>query len=139
MASSGGEAQPVRGAEGIFPDESPDGKWIYFSTGAEVRPGRLKRVPVSGGEASDIVSQVVGRNWGLTPTGIFYMAPPLTINGGSDLRYLDIATGATRTVFRTEKSVLAGLAISPDQRRIIFSQGGKAMEEADIMLVENFR
>jgi hypothetical protein len=67
------------------------------------------------------------------------MAPPPIINGSSYLRYLDIATGATRTVFRTAKSVLAGLAISPDQRRIIYSQGGKTLVEADIILVENFR
>jgi Tol biopolymer transport system component len=123
----------------LFPDESPEGKWLYFSTGGELRPGRLKRVPVSGGEASEIVSQVFGRNWALTGTGVFYMAPPRTINGSSDLRYLNIASGATRTVFRTNEAVRAGFAISPDQRRIIFSQGRKAMGEADIMLVENFR
>jgi hypothetical protein len=99
----------------------------------------LKRVPVSGGAASEIVSQVAGRNWALTPTGVWYMTPPATIHGSSELRYVDIATGATRTVFRTEKPVHAGFAISPDQRRILFSQGGRAMDESDIMLVENFR
>ena len=139
VASSGGDAHPVRGAEGFFPDESPDGRWIYFSTGGEIQPGQLKRVPVSGGDASEVVSQVAGRNWALTSTGVFYMAPPTTVNGGSELQYLDIATDATRTIFRTEKPVFAGFAISPDQRRIIFSQGEKPIGEADIMLVENFR
>jgi Tol biopolymer transport system component len=136
---SGGEAHPVRGAEGFFPEESSDGRWIYFSTGTDLRPGRLKRVPVSGGEASEIISQVAGRNWGVTATGLFYMAPPPTINGSSDLKFLDTATGATRTIFHTEKSVMAGFTISRDQHRIIFSQGEKAIGEADIMLVENFR
>ena len=27
---SGGEVHPVRGAEGFFPEESSDGRWIYF-------------------------------------------------------------------------------------------------------------
>ena len=57
---------------------------------------------------------------------------------GNELRYLDFATGATRTVYRTQKPVLAGLAVPPDQRRILFSQG-KETPESDIMLVENFR
>src|SRR5262249_8222095 len=139
VASSGGEAQSVRGAEGWFADESPDGRWLYFSTGGESRPAQLKRVPVSGGEASEIVSEVSGRNWALTPAGAWFMAPPPTVNVGSELRYLDLATGATRTVFRTERPVLAGFAISPDQRRIIFSQGRRSRGESDIMLVENFR
>jgi WD40-like Beta Propeller Repeat len=132
VASSGGVAQPVPGAEGMLCDESPDG-WLYFSIGGEIKPGQLKRVPVSGGAATEIVSQVWGRNWAVTATGVWYVAPR-----GNDLRYLDLATGATRTVFRTEKPVLAGLAVSPDQRRIIFSQG-KEIPESDIMLVENFR
>ena len=136
VASSGGAAQPVPGAEGVFSDESPDGRWLYFSAAGDIKPGPLKRVLVSGGEATEIVSQVWGRNWAVTTTGVWYMTRP--VNGSNDLRYLDLATGATRTVFRTEKPVLAGLAVSPDQRRILFSQG-KEIPESDIMLVENFR
>jgi len=133
VASSGGAAQPVPGAAGWFADESPDGRWLYFSTGGDIKPGQLKRVPVSGGAATEIVSHVWGRNWAVSTTGVWYMAPR-----GNDLRYLDLATGAARTVFRTEKPVLAGLAVSPDQRRILFSQG-KEPPESDIMLVDNFR
>jgi len=137
VASSGGEAQPVRGAEGVFADESPDGKWIYFSSGGDASPSPLKRVPVSGGTASEVVSQVAGQNWVVTTTGVWYMTP--TVNGGSDIRYLDNATRSARTVFRTEKPVQAGLAMAPGERRIVFAQGGTAVPGSDIMLVENFR
>jgi Tol biopolymer transport system component len=113
VASSGGEAQTVSGAEGWFADESPDGRWLYFSTGGEGRPGRLKRVPVSGGKAREILSQVSGRNWALTLAGVWFMAPPPTVNVGSELRYLDLATGATRTVFRTERPSSRDLPFRP--------------------------
>jgi hypothetical protein len=83
-----------------------------------------------------LFQQYGDENWAVTTTGVWYVARP--VNGRSDLRYLDLATGATRTVFRTEKPVLAGLAVSPDQRRILFSQG-REIPESDIMLVEDFR
>src|SRR6266567_5595313 len=43
VASSGGEAQPVSTPEGYFPEESPDGRYIYFITEGGVRWSRLNR------------------------------------------------------------------------------------------------
>jgi serine/threonine protein kinase/Tol biopolymer transport system component len=151
VPSSGGEAQAVRGADGVFADESPDGEWVYFSSGPaapgqsnqfiitvrDAEPSPLKRVPVSGGAASEIVSAVAGRNWAVTQSGVWYLTP--SVNGSSEMRYLDAAAGATRTVFRTDKPVHAGFAISPNQRRVLFTQGGTVPVGSDIMLVENFR
>lgn len=138
VASSGGEAQPVRGLEGEIAVESPDGRWLYFNGGfLDGGPSPLKRIPFSGGPASELVSQVVGRNWVVTPTRLWYVTP--SINNSSDIRYFDFASGATRTIFRTEKPVDLGFDVSPDQGRVLFSQAGSKTVGSDIMLVENFR
>jgi serine/threonine protein kinase/Tol biopolymer transport system component len=151
VPSIGGEAEAVRGAAGFYADESPDGKWLYFSRGIaapwqaeqflvttrDTDAAPLSRVPVSGGEASEVVPEVAGRDWAITQTGVWYLTPSWT--GTSELRFLDAATGATRTVLHTDKPVHAGFAISPDQRRVLFSQGGTVAAGSDIMLVENFR
>ena len=120
-------------------DESPDRQWLYFSGGfLDGGPSPLKRMPFSGGPASEVVPQVAGRNWVVTRTGIWHVTLP--VNGSSDIRYFDFASGTTRTVFRTERPVDLGLDVSPDQRQILFTQmsAGKTAG-SDLMLIENFR
>jgi serine/threonine protein kinase len=136
VPSSGGQAQPLRGVQGVTAEESPDGSWIYFCTDVGNGPTALKRIPFSGGPTTEVVSQASGRNWVVTASGVWYLTPP--VNNSSDIRYLDFAMGTTHTVFRTEKPVDLGFAVSPDQRKVLFSQGAGPVG-SDIMLVENFR
>ena len=136
IPAEGGEPRPIPGAEGYFADESPDGKWLYFSTGGMAGPSALRRVPVQGGVAEVVLPEVAGRNWVVTETGVWFLSP------GARPQYLlqfyDLSTKSTRTIYRTARQVYAGFAVSPDQRRVLFTQldgeGG-----ADIMLGENFR
>jgi Tol biopolymer transport system component/tRNA A-37 threonylcarbamoyl transferase component Bud32 len=136
IPAEGGEPQPIRGAVGYFADESPDGQWLYFSTGGMAGPSALSRVPVGGGVAEVVLPEVAGRNWVVTETGVWFLTP----NTGPEslLQFYDFAAKHTRTVYRPSRQVYAGLALSPNQRRILFTQldGERG---ADIMIGENFR
>jgi hypothetical protein len=132
----GGEPRPIRGAKGYFADESPDGKWLYFSSGGMAGPSPLSRVPVEGGAAEVVLPEVGGRNWAVTQTGVWFLTP--STNPQSLLQFYDFATKSTRTVYRTERRVYAGFALSPDGRRVLFTQLDTD-GAADVILGENFR
>ena len=56
----------------------------------------------------------------MTNSGIWYLSADT--HEGSLLQYYDLASKSTRTVFRASRPLYEGIAISPDQRRILFSQ-----------------
>jgi hypothetical protein len=83
-----------------------------------------------------VLREVAGRNWVVTETGVWFLTP--NTRSENLLQFYDFATKSTRTVYRATRPVYAGLTLSPDHRRVLFTQldgeGG-----ADIMLGENFR
>jgi hypothetical protein len=87
---------------------------------------------VEGGAAELVVPEVGGRNWAVTATGVWFLTPQ------GLLRFYDFETKWTRTVYRAARPVYAGFAVSPDQRRVLFTQMD-GENGADIMLGENFR
>jgi len=86
--------------------------------------------------AEAVLPEVAGRNWVVTQTGVWFLTP--NTRPESLLQFYDFATRSTRTVYRTARQVYAGLAVSPDDRRVLFTElDGES--GADIMLGENFR
>jgi Tol biopolymer transport system component/DNA-binding winged helix-turn-helix (wHTH) protein len=73
MPASGGQPQPVTSKDGIVPQESPDGRYLYYARGDE---DGLWRVPVAGGPEEQVLNQPSANFWGywqVTPRGIFYL------------------------------------------------------------------
>jgi Tol biopolymer transport system component/DNA-binding winged helix-turn-helix (wHTH) protein len=73
MPASGGQPQPVTSKDGIVPQESPDGRYLYYARGDE---DGLWRVPVAGGPEQQVLNQPSANFWGywqITPLGIFYL------------------------------------------------------------------
>jgi Tol biopolymer transport system component len=138
VPAAGGNAERLTRTGGQTAAESPDGKWIYYSDSADMYTSTapLRRIPVSGGKPSEILPQIAGRNFIVLEAGIWYLAP--NTREGSLLQYYDFATRSTRTVYRTTRPVSAGLTISPDRKRILFTQIDRA-PSYDVMLVEHFR
>ena len=120
-------------AAGVPGMESPDGKLFYFTRGG-LSPS-LWRVPVEGGEESQVIESVkVG--YEVVEDGIYFI-PELTPGAGSSIQFLRFATGDVEQVLTFEGGLSYGLSVSPDRRLILYSQVDQS--EADIMLVENFR
>ena len=73
VSAAGGDPQPVTTGDGIVPQESPDGKWLYYTRGNE---DGVWRVPPSGGAETQILVQPSAGYWGYwqaTSRGIFYL------------------------------------------------------------------
>jgi hypothetical protein len=133
---SGGKPEPVAGVIGASAAESPDGQWLYYSGSPNAEPTSLRRIPVGGGAAAEVLPKVAGRNWVVVDTGIWFLTPSSA--EGSLLQFYDFASKAERTVFHTARPVFVGLTVSPDQRRILFTQID-APTNRNLMLVENLR
>ncbi len=118
------------GAPGM---ESPDGKLFYFTRGG-TSPS-LWRVPVEGGEESQVIESLKG-GYEVVEDGIYFI-PELTPGAGASIQFLRFATHDVEHVLDLEGVLTSGLSVSPDGRSILYSQMDQS--EAGIMLVENFR
>jgi Tol biopolymer transport system component len=138
VSVSGGKPEQVTRFGANTAKPSADGKWIYTSVetwGRDVY-APLWRFRVSGGEPAEMIHEVLGRNYVPVEKGIWYLTP--FSQQGSLLRFYDFATGASRTVYRLPRRPFGGLTVSPDGRRILFTQIDQDLS-SDLMLVENFR
>ncbi|WP_433975963.1 protein kinase domain-containing protein [Tunturiibacter lichenicola] len=135
LASGGDAVLLSKDIDGYDPQESFDGKTVYFAS----RPDKsiLKRVPLP--EQPDTQLKFDGfprlRNytlWTLSRTGIYFVSD----EAPRSLRYFDFATKNIRTIFEVDTDFGPGLSVSPDGRWILYTQASDAT--GDIMLVDHF-
>jgi len=136
---SGGNAVQITRSGGDLPQESPDGRNVYYVKG-DPYPEKCSvwSVPAGGGEESSVIDflQCDG-GWQVGEPGIYFFAKP-DEKGRSELRLHEFATGKARKILVLDRQVaLTGLAVSPDGRTILYGQTDQG--NSDLMLVENFR
>lgn len=136
VAAEGGSVVPL--GNGSAPQESPDGRWLYyFQRPADGGPRRLMRRSLPDGGVTEVVNIDANyRNVALVPDGIWFFTP--STREASTLCFFDFATQSVRTVVKTTRPVYAGMAVSHDQRRILFTQVDRA-PNLDLLLVEPFK
>jgi len=132
----GGDAVRITtGADAISPFESFDGKWVYY---AKQKQSGVWRTPIQGGEESLILEfppTGLWMKWALSEDGIYYIYHQDTL--GYTIEFFSFATSkVTRIAKLGNPGSLFTLAVSPDQRWLLYSQ---RESDTDIMLVENFR
>jgi len=133
MPAEGGQAVQVTKQGGFIALESPDGKSLYYTKGANV-PG-LWKVPVGGGEETQVLAHLADGNWitwGLTAEGIYFDNDSTKV-----IEFFCFATHRITQIAKPEKPSNGGLAVSPDGRWILYAKVDQ--ETSKIMLVENFR
>jgi Tol biopolymer transport system component/predicted Ser/Thr protein kinase len=140
MRVDGGEAAQVTRGGGVYAEESWDGRYVYYSKSGS--DGTVWRVPVDGGEEVEFVrGPTSSYNWTLSETGIYYMTLGWQVRFRRmeyTTRFLDFASGQSSVLFVREQAGLpAWLAVSPDERWILFSE--ITIPDSDLTLVENFR
>jgi Tol biopolymer transport system component len=135
MPTDGGAQEQLTSSGGTDAQESPDGRFIYFTKTYPMTdsPCGIWRMPVDGGTAVQVSEHGEYRLWQVLQQGICYLnrdvSPPV-------VELLDFASGDVRRVAVAEHATEWGFAVSPDQRWVLYQRG---TGEADIMLVENFR
>jgi TolB protein len=145
MPVTGGEpVQIARDTMADIPQASLDGSFVYYSKGYQNPSNSIWRVPVAGGEGTQVLDGVAtsGMQWTVAERGVYFFSKP-DDKGRNGLSVYDFATGKTQEILTIERTsdvgvfAVGGIAVSPDQRTILFSKTDAA--GTDLMLVENFR
>lgn len=135
MSRDGGEAIQVTHAGGFVTFESPDGKYLYYTKFNQEETTPLFRMPAGGGEEVVVVPAV--GSWEflcVTSKGVYFVPEE---HGARTIRFLDAASGKVRTLATPDQPLEAGLAVSPDDAFVVWSQRDR--ETYNLMLVEGFR
>ncbi|MCJ7502528.1 MAG: protein kinase [Acidobacteriia bacterium] len=136
MPAKGGEAVQITRHGGDAPQESPDGRLVYYEKGYPSQCSVWK-VPAAGGEEVKVLDSTHSYGgWTVGEQGIYFFTPP-DGQGRSDICLYRFATGQTSRILAIERNVGYRIAVSPDERTILYGQFDQA--GSDLMLVENFR
>jgi Tol biopolymer transport system component/DNA-binding winged helix-turn-helix (wHTH) protein len=136
MPARGGDAVQITRQGGEVPQESPDGRFVYYEKGWPEHCS-VWRVPAAGGEGVKVLdSTECFAGWAVARQGIYFFGPA-DARGRSDLCLYRFATGKTTKLVMIEQNLNYRIAVSPDERTILYGQFDQA--GSDLMLVENFR
>jgi Tol biopolymer transport system component len=130
MDADGRNPRQITHNGGYVAFESFDGRWLYYSRADGDSP--LYRVPVDGGEETQVLPRVFEFGFCVTPKGVLF-------SGGersTGIEFLNFDTGKVSPFFQPERQMTVGLSLSPDQRHLLFPQ--RESSGSDLMLVENF-
>jgi Tol biopolymer transport system component len=134
VPSKGGEAVQITNHEADAVEESPDGRFFYYSKGFPLETSSLWRIPVKGGEEVKVLDPV--STWALARDGIYFFTPP-DKQGHSDIRLYEFSTGEVSKILTIERGVGDNIAVSPNGRWILYTHLDEAA--SDLMLVEDYR
>lgn len=120
---------------GLVPQESFDGKTVYFAQwGPNLILYQLSLVhPGPKSAVEGMPARMSPFRWTVAPQGI-YFSP---VGAGNTVQFFDFGTRKVSKVLETDSSLSNGLSVSPDGRWLLFSKGEQ--DNCDIVLVENFR
>jgi Tol biopolymer transport system component len=130
MDADGRHPRQITRHGGYLAFESYDRRWIFYSRADGDSP--LYRVPVEGGEETQVLPRVNEFGFCVTPKGIIFS----TGEHAAGIEFLNPETGKIFALFQPELQMTVGLDLSPDQRHLLFPQ--RESSGSDLLLVENF-
>jgi Tol biopolymer transport system component len=134
IPANGGAAIQVTRDGGFAPLESAAGKFLYYTN--SLFATSLWKVPVEGGQATKVLDGLsTFHDLAIVATGVYFVPKA----AGSTVQFFSFATNKISSVATLDKPLdigEAGLAVSPDNREILYTQFDQAGSE--LMLVENF-
>jgi eukaryotic-like serine/threonine-protein kinase len=148
ISPQGGDEIQVTHNGGWTPQESPDGKFIFYTQTPALK-GPLFKMPLAGGPETEVLPAVSDRRWAVSERGVWFLESTTTgfdpglwlmetpSAGGGNLRFLSFATGAVTTPRVIPKTPAGGLAISRDGSTLLYNQVDH--QATEILLVEHFR
>jgi Tol biopolymer transport system component len=134
MPANGGEAVRVSREGGYSPFESSDGRAVYYIK-ADKEVTCLRKVPVEGGEESQVLGSIYAHNFAVVNRGVYFIPGPEEA-GRFSVLFFSFATGQVKQIAELQKTPMYGFSVSPDERWILYTQLDQA--GSDLMLVENF-
>ncbi len=130
MDADGSHPRQITRNGGYVAFESFDGRWVFYSHSDGKSP--LYRVPMEGGEETQVLAGVSQFGFCLTPKGVLFTAGVHS----AGIEFLSFETGTVSPLFQPERDMTVGMSLSSDRRHVLFSQ--QESSGSDLMLVENF-
>jgi Tol biopolymer transport system component/DNA-binding winged helix-turn-helix (wHTH) protein len=134
VATEGGPVTQLTHNGGNYPLESADARFLFYTK----TDNGIWRIPLSGGPEEQVISDPVdGAASAYAPirNGIYFI-PKANQAGRWVLAFFSFATRQSREIVEIHRPVGVGLAVSPDERMLLYVQQDK--QDSDLMLVENF-
>ena len=132
MPATGGEPTRVTEIESYMAMESPAGSQLYFAS-----HNALWMQPLLGGTRTKLADGLTySLNFAPSATGVYFLVLGEG-NRQTNLRFLESQTGGVSTIAEINKLWWFGMALSPDERSILYSVRDE--EGADLWSVENVR
>jgi Tol biopolymer transport system component len=136
MSASGGAAVRITRQGGLTATESPDGRFLYYAK-HEGLPTSIWRVPLAGGKEKSIADGLsYALNFVVGARGLYFLAVGDAPNKTS-IDFVEYATGKRTTLLNLGKQYWWGMALSPDQKSLLYSVVDSA--GSNLMLVDHFR
>ena len=132
IPSGGGTRVPISGNGGALGIESPDGKFLYYVK--RPQPSALWRIPIAGGEETQVDPNVVEQGWDISPDGIYIL------RRGGIVDFLSFATGKLSQAAEglgDQHNDVHEISVSPDGRWLLYTRHDRL--ESTIQVVEGFR
>ena len=134
IPADGGTAMQVTRNGGAGQFESGD--YLYYTKRPE--GNKLWRMPVGGGEETEVLDNVLGASYSVLENGIYFFRTPRA-GGSPTLQFVDFKTRKIQQITSVPHlAISAGLSVSPDGQYAIYTQEDQT-PGSDLMLVENFR
>jgi Tol biopolymer transport system component len=137
VASEGaGPLTRLTSHEGMAPLESVDGRFLFYTKPAG--PG-LWRIPLFGGEEQQVFSGAVAEStsaYAPGRSGIYFVRQEST-EGKQSLVFFRFSDQQMTTLAEIPRPVGLGLAVSPDERNVLYSQTDHVSSE--LMLIDKFQ
>jgi Tol biopolymer transport system component/DNA-binding winged helix-turn-helix (wHTH) protein len=134
--ASGGDAVALsHDSDGFSPQESFDGKTVYFASRDSKSVLKKLTLPAQPGTESQVDGLPRLNNselWTVSAGGIYFVPD----EAPRSVRYFDFASKQIRPIFEVDRDFCNGLSVSPDGRWIMYSQVGDV--NSDLMLVDHF-
>jgi Tol biopolymer transport system component len=140
ISSSGGEPTQLTRNGAFQPNESSDGRYLYYLDrwpGGFVNEGNLMRVPVGGGQPELVLEHVWPFLWAVTDTGIAF------ITRAADFDALDVYRFSDQRVARVGRlgflipGIFTHMSVSRDGRWALAAKMERF--DTDLMRIDNFR
>jgi eukaryotic-like serine/threonine-protein kinase len=136
MPSNGGEAVQLTRNSGDLPQESPDGRSLYYMKGWP-EAASVWRSSVDGTQEAKVLDSVHSEGqWVVVRDGIYFFRVPDKM-GYSEIYFYEFATSQIRKILTIQRPVDNHIAGSPDGRTILYPQSDES--GSVLMLVDYFR
>jgi Tol biopolymer transport system component len=137
MPVKGGEAFRVTNKGAFRPEESPDGRLLFYG---KYGTSGLWSTPIPGGEERQILDSITGMNWTVTADGIYYLDFAVGPAAPKLVKFYTFKTAKTNqvgTVSSTVSADYSGISVSSDGRWLLYSYIAEI--SSDLMMVDHFR